>query len=263
MTVEEFVEEYTWRRAREMQAEMLAQSSRRPKSWTFESGGDGSRKTTIYFDGCPCRLKSAGMVAWLRALLLWNEAMDDDSIHGFSAHERFKMCCASVDAQMDGNLWVFEPYGLPQGLCKLAVESGCYEEGMEVFADLRAWFVAKCHNEDLPDHIYWSCVDGLLLCCIYMIEIELKTGEISEASFVAIKQLAYFLDECVADAEENDCAADFSVGGDSFERFTKLIPKIEETGNQELIRAAYELARDYYQASRRFTLAERFSQKLM
>ncbi len=29
MTVEEFVEEYTWRRAREMQAEMLAQSSRR------------------------------------------------------------------------------------------------------------------------------------------------------------------------------------------------------------------------------------------
>ena len=47
-----------------------------------------------------------------------------------------------------------------------------------------------------------------------------------------------------------------------FERLTKLIPKIEQSGNEQLINMAYEFARDYYQATRRFTLAEKFKAKL-
>ena len=35
MTVEEFIDEYSWEQAKEWHAEMLAQNSRRPKQWTF------------------------------------------------------------------------------------------------------------------------------------------------------------------------------------------------------------------------------------
>lgn len=264
MTVEEFIEEYSWQRAKEIQADMLALSSRRPKQWTFvESNGERIIEHIVYFDGCRFQLKSSKMVSWLRALFLWYEAMRDESMYGFSAAEQLEICWVSVLAQLVDNLWVYEPQGLPQGLCRLVVENEFYDDGLEIFAWLKKLFDAKCESQDIPtEYLYWRCVQGSLLCCIYLIEIALKTGDIIEDTFGAINQLKDYLNQCIIEAEEDDCEPDFSVGGDSFERLTKLIPLIEKSGNSELIRLAYEFARDFYQASRRFTLAEQFNAKL-
>lgn len=57
MTTKEFIETYTQQRAEEIQAEMLAQSSRRPKQWTFvEKSGEKTTEYTLNFDGCPFKL---------------------------------------------------------------------------------------------------------------------------------------------------------------------------------------------------------------
>ncbi|MBD5188793.1 MAG: hypothetical protein HDS95_00735 [Bacteroidales bacterium] len=50
MTAGDYIEKYSWRRAEEMQAEMLAHGSRRPPKWTFiERNGDSVVNNTIYF----------------------------------------------------------------------------------------------------------------------------------------------------------------------------------------------------------------------
>lgn len=90
MTAEEFIESYSWKRAEEMQAEMQSYGSRRPSKWTFiEKYGDSVVKNTIYFWDCPFKLKSSGMVTWLRAMVLWNEATY--ALQGFLPLELIKI----------------------------------------------------------------------------------------------------------------------------------------------------------------------------
>lgn len=260
MTLNEFIDEYSWEQAREWHAEMLAQNSRRPKQWTFQEK-DGT-KHTIFFDGCPFRLKSPKMADWLRAMILSAEAMEDESSHGFTAEEQVIICYVAVVTQLEGNLWVFEPQGLPQMLCQAVVKAKAYEDGIELSASLKNIYDNKLDSEELPDNIFWRCVQASLLLSIYLIELSLITGNISSNTFEALNQLKVQLDGVITDAEEYDDTPDFSVEAEYFERLTKLIPKIEQSGNEQLINMAYEFARDYYQATRRFTLAEKFNAKL-
>lgn len=260
MTVEEFIEDYSWERAKEWQAEMLAHNTRRPKQWTFQEKNGG--KHTVYFDGCPFRLKSPKMVDWLRALLLSAEAVKDESSYGFSAEEQVIICYVAVVSQLEGNLWVFDPQGLPQMLCQTVVKAKAYEDGMELFAILKNIYDEKLNSENLPNNIFWGCVQASLLLCIYIIESSLITGIISPNTFEALNQLIVQLNGVITAAEEDDETPDFSVEAESFERLTRLIPKIEESGNEELIRMAYEFARDFYKSTRRFKLAEKFEAKL-
>ncbi len=260
MTVEEFINEYSWEQAREWHAEMLAQNTRRPKQWSFMEK-DGT-KHHISFDGCPFRLKSHKMVDWLRALLLSTEALRDESSYGFSAEEQVIIGYVAVVAQLDGNLWVFEPQGLPLLLYQAVVKAKAYDDGMELFAKLKNIYDEKLESEDLPDHIFWRCIQATLLLCIYLIETSLITGNIIDNTFEAMNQLRVQLNYIIDQAKEDDEVPDFSVEAEYFDRLTKLIPNFEENGNDKLIRMAYEFARDYYQATRRFTLSEKFASKL-
>lgn len=261
MNVEEFIDEYSWQRAKEMQAEMLAQGSRRPKQWTFLEK-DGS-KYTLYFDGCPFKLKSSKMVDWLRIFVLSTEASTNESGYNFSAYDKLRIQWASVLAQAEGNLCFHEMGELPQVLSRPVVEAKCFDEGLAMFACLKNIYDEKIQTEELADDIYWGCVQGALLCCLYLIELSLKTDQITDTTFEALNQLELSLNECIAEAEADDAdIPDFSVGGEYFERLTKLIPIIEKTGNKDLIHKAYEFAYTYFQASRRFSLAEQFKTKL-
>ena len=67
---------------------------------------------------------------------------------------------------------------------------------------------------------------------------------------------------CINQAKEENEEPNFSVEEEYFNRITKLIPIIENSGNVELTRMAYEFARDYYQATYRPTMAEKFNAKL-
>lgn len=187
MTLEEYIDEYSWEQARVWHAEMLAQNSRRPKQWTFQEK-DGT-KHTIFFDGCPFRLKSHKMVDWLRAMLLSTEALKDESSYGFSAEEQVIICYVAVVAQLEGNLWVFKPQGLPQMLCQTIVKAKAYEDGMELYATLKNIYDGKLDSEELPDHIFWRCVQASLLLSIYLIESSLITGKITANTFEALNQL--------------------------------------------------------------------------
>ena len=260
MTVEEFIDEYSWEQAKEWHAEMLAQNSRRPKQWTFMAK-DGSEHT-IFFDGCPCRLKSVTMVDWLRALFLLAEADRDESHYGFSAEDQVILAWASIIAQLDGNLWVMDPQGLPHVLCRTVLKAKAFDDAMELLAKLKNIYDEKISSEQLPEYIFWRCVQASLLLNIYLIEVSLVIGKITDNTFEAVSQLKVQLNYIIDEAKEEDEEPDFSVEVEYFERLTKLVPKIEENGNDKLIRMAYEFARDYYQATRRFTLAENFAAKL-
>lgn len=217
---------------------------------------------TVYFDGCPFRLKSPKMVDWLRALILSIEAMKDESSHGFSADEQVIICYVAVVTQLKGNLWVIEPQGLAQLLGKSIVKAEAFEDGLELFAYLKNLYDQKCQTEDIPEDIYWGCCQGALICCIYLIELSLKIGNITDNTLAAMDQFNVQLSGCINEAKEENEKPDFSVEAEYFDRLTKLIPKIEENGNAKLIRMAYEFAHDYYEATRRFTLAEQFASKL-
>lgn len=260
MTLNEFIDEYSWEQAREWHADMLAQNTRRPKQWSLQ--GKQGETYHINFDGCPFRLKSAKMVDWLRAVMISAEGRVDESSYGFSPEEQVELVWNTIVDQLQGNLWVVEPYGLPQMLCQAVVKARTYDAGMELSAALKNLYDEKLTSEDLPDHIYWGCVQAALLLCIYLIEISLLTNNITPNTYEAINQLKAQLSAVLAEATEDECEPDFSVEAESFERLTKLIPKIEENGNEKLIQMAYEFARDYYQATYRFTLAEKFKAKL-
>lgn len=260
MTLNNFIDEYSWEQARVWHAEMLAQNSRRPKQWTFEE--KNGTKHTVYFNGCPFRLKSHKMVDWLRALSLSAEAGSDKSSYGFSAEEHVIICYVAIVAQLEGNLWVYEPQGLPQMLYQAIVKAKAYDDGIELFATLKNIYDEKLVSEDLPNNIFWRCVQAVLFICVYLIELSLITDNISVNTFEALNQLKVQLYSVITDAEEYDDTPDFSAEAECFDRFTKLIPKIEQSGDEELTRKAYEFARDYYQATRRFTLSEKFNAQL-
>ena len=260
MTVEEFIDEFSWTQAKEWHTEMLAHNSRRPKQWTFRCI-DGSR-FTVYFDGCPCRLKSKKMVDWLRAFFLLAEADCNESNYGLSEEDKVIVAWASIIAQLQDNIWVLDPQGLPQVLCRTVLKAKAYDEGMELFAMLKNIYDEKISSEQLPVNIYWRCVQASLLLCIYLIETSLIIGKITDNTYEALNQLIVQLNGIIEEANEDDVTPDFSVEAESFERLTKLIPKIEENGDEKLLRMAYEFARDFYQATRRFTLAEQFNAKL-
>ena len=260
MTLQEFIDEYSWEQARKWHAEILAQNTRRPKQWTLRCT-DGL-SYTVFFDGCPCRLKSKKMVDWLRAFFLLAEAESNEPSYGLTEEDQVILAWASIMAQLSDNLWVLDPPGLPQVLCRIVLKVKAYDDGMELFAMLKNIYDEKIRSEQLPVNIYWGCVQASLLLCIYLIETSLITGNISDETFEALDQLTAQLNGIIEEAREDDVMPDFSVEAEHFEHLTKLIPKIEENGNEKLIRMAYEFAHDYYQATRRFTLAEKFSAKL-
>lgn len=124
-------------------------------------------------------------------------------------------------------------------------------------------YVDKCIKGDLAEDVYWSCVQGMLFCCVYMIEIATeKTGDITDNIFAAMHQLSVQLNDSIKEAKEAGEEPEFWVGAAPFEYLIKLIPSIEECGNEELIGRAYEFARDFYYATHRQVLAEQFCAKL-
>lgn len=239
---------------------MLVQSGRRPKEWTF-SEGYGSY--TVSFDGCPFKFKSAKMVDWLHALILSFETNSSESQYGFSPYERLEIRWEYVVNELEGELWVFEPQALPDGLYGSIMEAEEYVLGIDLFANLKNMYDDKCINGDLGEDIYWSCAKGALLCCVYMVEIAAeKTGDITDNIFAAFHQLSGLLDCRIEEAKEAGEEPEFWAEVEPFERLIKLIPSIEKCGNEELIRRAYKFARDFYRATHRQILAEQFSAKL-
>lgn len=265
MTTKEFIETYTQQRAEEIQAEMLAQSSRRPKQWTFvEKSGEKTTEYTLNFDGCPFKLKSSKMVEWLWACLLSAEAStsNTESLHGFSADELLEVGFTSIFAQIERNFWVYEPVGLVRLLVELICRLENYEEKLSLIVWLKDKLTEKFNGGELPEAIYWNCLQAILLCSIYIMEISIKTGNVSDWTFAAMEQLRFSLDECVNGAKEAGEEPDFSLEYESFDMLVEMIPMIESSGNEEIIRWSYEFARDYYQATRRFTLADKFNSQL-
>lgn len=255
MTTEEFIDNYSKQRAEELQAEMLAQSSRRPKKWTIiEKSGESTRTYTLYFDGCPFKLKSSGMVDWLRAWLLWMEA--EDSLHGFKDDERLEIGITSIFTQIEGDLWVFEPTGFVNSLWRW-IRIKNHEEKLNYMMWLKNSLSKKFNAGIQSEAIHWDCWQAILQSCIYIIEISIEANNIYDATFAAMEQLRVGLDICINENESN-----FSLEAEYFEQLMKLIPKIELCCNKDLNRQVYEFARDYYQATQRYTLADKFSSKL-
>lgn len=255
MTTEEFIDNYSKQRAEELQAEMLAQSSRRPKKWTtVEKSGESTRTYTINFDGCPFKLKSSGMVDWLRVYLLWMEA--EDSLHGFKDDERFVIGIASIIAHIECDLWVLEPIGLVNSLWRW-IRIKNHEEKLNYMVWLKSGLTERFNAGLQSEAIHWNCWQAIMQSCIYIIEISIEANNIYDTTFAAMEQLRVGLDICI-----NENESDFSLEAEYFEQLMKLIPKIELCCNKDLNRQVYEFARDYYQATRRYTLADKFSSKL-
>jgi len=269
MTAKEFIETYTWSRAKEMQAEMLAKSSRKPKEWTFvEESDKGVRKDTLYFDkGCPFKLKSSGMIDWLRAFLLWAEADETESSNGFSACEQLEIGIESILAQLNGYFWVFDPSAFPQSLyqwiLKAEAEDESFDEGEDIIAALRDLMGNKFETENLSERVYWDCYVAILLCSVYFLHFFIKTGNVTEQTVAAMSQLRSSLNQAIDEGKENGEEPYFPVQIPIFEHLIKeMIPQFELSGNEEVIHWSYEFAGDYYQATRRFSLAEKFRAKL-
>lgn len=261
MTLEEFIDDYSLRRAKEMQSEMLAAGNRRPKKWTFlKETEEGTSKLIVDFFGCPFKLKSSGMVDWLRALLLLEKLSDNES--GFSAEDLLVIGIASMDIQLEGNFWVIYPIGFVQKLAELIVNLERPEEHLELFVWLKTQLGERFQNDDQPEEIHWDCWRSVLLCSLYTINFSIKYSQITAQTFDALSQLRYALDGGIDEAKENGEFPDFSLENEYFTLLMKMIPKIESSGEQELIRGVYEFARDYYQATRRYSLADEYVSKL-
>lgn len=261
MTTEEFIDNYSKQRAEELQAEMLAQSSRRPKKWTIvEKSGESTRTYTINFDGCPFKLKSSGMVDWLRVYLLWMEA--EDSLHGFKDDERFVIGIASIIAHIECDLWVLEPIGLVNSLWRWMHTLKNHEEKLNYMMWLKSGLTERFNAGLQSEAIHWNCWQAIMQSCIYIMEIAIEANNTYDATFAAMEQLRVCLDENLNYSKEIGEEPDFSIEAEYFEQLIKLIPKIELCCNKDLNRQVYEFARDYYQATRRYTLADTFSSKL-
>lgn len=262
MTAEEFIENYSWEWAREIQADMLAHGSRRPEEWSFKEK-DGAR-ITIMFDGCPFRLKSAGMVDWLRALLLYITATN--AKYGFNAIDCLWIGTESIVSQIDGGFWVFEPYGSVQNLrewiLRVEAEDEEYEQGVDWIALVNGRLLEKIESGELSYENHWEHIKALLQCKVYYFEYFVKTGKLTDLTQSAMGQLRIALDENIDVAKEDDEYPDFSVEDDAFNQLIEMIPKIESVGNNEVTAWCYEFTRDFYNATRRFTLANKYQEKL-
>ena len=262
MTAEEFIEDYSLRRAREIQADMLAASSRRPKEWRVEEPGE---ELYIYFDGCPFRLKSERMVLWLRALLLLIAANEGETRYGFSPVDQFAIGYASMAEQLSGNFWLIEPLRCPQVVYWWINNAMAEDDSIdyeECFAVLGEVLYSKIKNREVPTNLLWDCWSGWLLCMVYILEFYAKTGNFTDHTGDAISILRGGLDGCIEQVEEVGIEKAFGVDAEIFEYLIKMIPQIEEKGREDVTRWFYEIARDYYRATRRDVLAEKFSAKL-
>ncbi len=263
MTVDEFIDDYSLRRAREIQADMLAASSRRPKEWTFE---EVTGRTTVSFDGCPFRLKSEGMVLWLRALLLFIAADDDESRYGFSDGDQVLIGCRAIGEQLGGNFWIVNPSGCPQvlvrWLLKLMDDDEDFEGAGVIISTIEESLYQKFESQEIQPDLYWDCWKGVLQCNEYLLEFFAKTGRFTDSTEAAMVKLRVALDDCISQIEELGMENAFAVEADIFEHIIKLIPVIEQKGREDVTHRLYEFARDYYRATRRDVLAEKFTAKL-
>lgn len=262
MTVEEFIEDYSWERAKEVQAEMLAKSSRRPDEWTYVERIDESSTAeyTIFMEFCPFRLKSKKMTKWIRDYLLFCEALWCN--HGFSVFDSLKIGCISIADQLDGNYWSVAPIHIANCLAQWILRLGNYEDEFDLMVQLKERIAAKVEARDQPEPYNFNCWSALLLCCLHIVDLSLRIHEITDHTFAAMSQLQSALNDILDDLDEDCEFPDFTLEAEAFEGFIKLIPTIEESGNEELIRMAYEFARDFYKSTRRFKLAEKFEAKL-
>lgn len=261
MKIKQFIDEYSWQRAKDMQMELLSLRGRMPKSWTFvERNGDQSREFTIYFDmNAPTR-SSAKMLLWLRANYLWFEAMEEASMFGFSARERIKIIRESVYTQLGSNVPFLSAEELHYSLWQMIEDNKFYKDGLDLFSRLKTWFEKKCQNDDLSNYTRLSYIYCALLCNVHLIDLTLKTLEKGKEPIITFgveKQFSDYIDKIVAkEEEEKDYYECVSVSPEIYKKYSHLFSLIENIGNNNLTRLTYESAIVFYKVSGCYSLAE-------
>lgn len=263
MTSEEFITTYSRQQAEQMQAEMLAAGNRRPKKWTFvksDENGVQTGRTTIDFYGCPFRLKSAGMADWLQAMVLWNEA--EDPQHDFTAEELLDIGVASINIQLNGDFWVYDPSGFPSGIVRWANRSGNFDRGLSLMDELIDVFGDVFEAENQSDEIQMECDIAQRLCTLNIVDFSIKTNSITDSTYRKLGVIMSDIDKEISDAEEEGEQYGVPFHANIYEMLINMIPQIEGSGDERLIRMAYDIVRKYYQFTRRHTLAEKYAAAL-
>lgn len=206
------------------------------------------------------------MVQWLRALLLFIAAEESESRYGFSAGDQVLIGCRAIGEQLGGNFWVVYPSGCPQALVrwllKLMDEDEDFEGAEDIISTIEDRLSQKFDSQEIQPDLYWDCRKGVLLCNEYLLEFFAKTGCFTGYTEAAMVKLRVALDDCIPQIEELGMENAFAVEADIFEHLIKLIPVIEQKGREDVTRWFYEFARDYYRATRRDVLADKFAAKL-
>ncbi|MDE6383971.1 MAG: hypothetical protein K2K79_06445 [Paramuribaculum sp.] len=264
MTSEEFINTYSRQKAEQIQAEMLAAGNRRPKTWTYVTSknedGEAISRLTIYFDGCPFRLKSSGMVDWLQALLLWNEA--EEPHHNFTAQELLDIGIASINLQLSGDFWVYDPSGFPSGIARWANRAEDFDSGIALMNEFIDIFVDIYNADNQRDSIRMECDIAQRICALNIVDFSIKAGNITDLTYGALEQILSDIDEEIREAEEEGEQYGVPFHTDIYEMLINMIPQIEASGDEQLIRTAYEIVMKYYQFTRRRTLADKYAAAL-
>ncbi len=258
MTVDEFID-FCEVQAKALQSRMLELSPRRPKEFMYQTP-DGSTYT-IFFQGCPYKLKSEGMVWWLQMLFIWSAFNEMYKEVRPSLRERVEMALHVFIEELERNVWVFDPYGSITRIQEVLEELEDWEFATE--AMLAVWMkIDEVLSEGkFPEKLEGDYYLTMLLCNVFMVKNAIKM----ESEAVALNLLAPLRELLASKLEEarvEDERPDLEYEWDRFEMLIGLLPEIEVRGKMEVYKQVLEFARDFYGATDRRELSQRYADKL-
>lgn len=255
MTAEEYVDNYSWQRANEMHQDLVAHCDKRPESYTFEIKETGGRETINFF-GCPYRLKDKKMANWLRAISLTSTANNTEN--EFSAEDRLYIGLTAIEEQLNGAFNIIDADAFPEVIHKWIKASNGFACGIDVMVQVKDVLFDWFEDEKKSDEVQRQAWMGFIKCAVFILYYSIKTETHNEYTNWAIDQLLCTLHAKIDDAEDSGEDPDFSCEYQSFETLVHMIPMIEESNDKALLRKIYNFAADYYRATHRDTLADKY-----
>lgn len=256
MTAQDFIEKFSLQRAKKMHDELLANCDKRPKSYTFQIEETGGRHTINFF-GCPYRLKDKKMVNWLHSILLLSGANDTEN--EFSAEDRLYIGLTSINEQLLGSFNVIDIDAFPETINRWVKEANDYATGIDVMVQIKDTLFDWFDDEKNSDEVQYQSWVGFINCAVFVLYYSIKAETHNEYTDWAIDQLLCTLHAKINAANENEEEPDFTCESQAFETLVHMIPMIEESGDKALLHKVYAFAADYYRATHRDALADKYN----
>ncbi|MCM1142451.1 MAG: hypothetical protein NC453_28100 [Muribaculum sp.] len=249
----EFYNTTSWELATKMHDDMLTQSTRRPKEFSIKIWSD--RLFTLYFHGCPYRLKDKKIITWIRYCLLNDRSTEAD------IDEQMDFLTEFVNEQVTNNYWIIEPFGVLKRAFML-----CYKNDIDAtvafdFLDSLVYRIQQAtQSEKISVYDRANAFQAYLtgLCCLIYYSVLVSSTDPENLKFQ--NEMLDFLQIKSEDAlnEDKQEWGDETDVIPALKAFSDLFPTIEETACDEIVAKSRKLLYTFYSETHRPELAKKY-----